>query len=155
MRVNEIFESLQGEGPFAGRPSIFVRLSGCNLNCSWCDSKYHAKGDETTVKEVVEQIKSFKTKHIVISGGEPLLQEGELWKLVGALIGKDYTFEIETNGTIDVDFPGAVFIISNSISSMKTPIPIPYIIRNSCFESNLFIINIYPTLNRRNIIPRL
>lgn len=100
MRVCEIFKSIQGEGTFLGSPSIFLRLSLCNLRCQWCDSKYsYDVGKEMGVDEVLLDIASMDCTHLVITGGEPLLQQDELIKLVG-LLPNFMTVEIETNGTI-------------------------------------------------------
>src|SRR3972149_7309564 len=108
-RVCEIFKSIQGEGSVIGTPSLFVRLYGCNLTCSWCDTKYSWKR-QTTAKEGSEYTK-VSSKQILVSlseledinlvtitGGEPLLQPLE--ELVKALVGKGHDVLIETNGTI-------------------------------------------------------
>lgn len=102
--INEIFESIQGEGKNMGRPSVFVRLGGCNLTCSWCDSKFTwdpkvADNKVSTLDAVVKQIKKFKTKHLVITGGEPMLQQDKIAAILKKLPG--YTAEIETNGSIE------------------------------------------------------
>lgn len=98
MKVNEIFESFQGEGRYMGMPCIFVRLQGCNLTCGMCDTKYTWKksgGMEMSVQEVLDKTDHFD--HIVFTGGDPCLQMKELIKF----IKKTDTFvEIETNGTI-------------------------------------------------------
>ena len=105
----EIFYSLQGEGTTAGTPSVFLRLATCNLACSWCDTKYtwdwenYDYDQEVAVLEVdnvAEHIRSFNCARVVITGGEPLLQQKELAPLVAGLKAQDYTFEVETNGTI-------------------------------------------------------
>ena len=101
MQVTEIFYSLQGEGLFLGIPAVFLRLSGCNLRCKWCDTKYawnpkNAKQMEVT--EIAKVIKKYPAKHLVITGGEPLLQQQEILSLIKKL--KNYYIEIETNGTI-------------------------------------------------------
>ena len=100
MRVTEIFYSIQGEVSGIGEPTIFVRLQGCNLKCEWCDSKYSwvSPYQVLTVQDVINQIKEYKCKNIVITGGEPLLQQDELISLLGHLY--DYQITIETNGTI-------------------------------------------------------
>ena len=73
MRINEIFYSLQGEGAFTGTPSIFIRFSGCNLKCDFCDT-IHQPYKEMTMKEIIEEIKKYPAKHIVLTGGEPTMQ---------------------------------------------------------------------------------
>lgn len=95
MKVNETFYSIQGEGKFIGTPAFFIRFSGCNLRCDFCDSKYAWKeGREISVKELAA--KTGNHSHIVLTGGEPLLQE-DLPDLIKKINGR---IEIETNGTI-------------------------------------------------------
>ena len=105
----EIFYSLQGEGATAGTPSVFLRLATCNLACSWCDTKYtwdwehydyNQEVADLEVDIVAEHIQSFDCRRVVITGGEPLLQQKELTPLVAGLKTQDFTFEVETNGTI-------------------------------------------------------
>lgn len=102
--INEIFFSIQGEGPNMGKPAIFVRLGGCNLACSWCDSKYtwdpkQADNKVSDLMTLVKQIKKYPCKHLVITGGEPMLQQDKIKALLEKLPG--YTAEIETNGSIE------------------------------------------------------
>jgi len=104
MRVFEIFPSIQGEGPYQGIPSTFIRLSGCNLRCGWCDTpktQDGSAGEEMTVDEVLGQVKRCGFSHVCITGGEPLLQQDELLALLKDLHEDGYVIEIETNGTID------------------------------------------------------
>ncbi len=96
-RVNEIFYSLQGEGCFTGTPTVFVRFSGCNLHCSFCDTE-HQSGVLMTDEEIVESIRTYPARHVVFTGGEPGLQlTEELVKKVKATEG--YYVQVETNGT--------------------------------------------------------
>lgn len=100
MKVNEIFLSIQGEGIATGYPTIFVRFTGCNLRCSYCDTTYaYNDGTDMTVGQVYEKIKSFKYKRVCLTGGEPLLQED-----IKILLDKlsDYEVSIETNGAVSV-----------------------------------------------------
>lgn len=97
MRINEIFCSIQGEGHFTGTPSIFIRTSGCNLRCPFCDTQ-HEDGQEMTVEDIVAQASSYAPRHAVITGGEPSLQR-ELPALVEALHKAGFYVQIETNGT--------------------------------------------------------
>ena len=81
--VSEIFESIDGEGYHAGYPTVFFRVVGCNLRCSWCDSKYTFQSDEKSrwmgVKEAIDNVNIFGLNHITITGGEPLLEENKEW----------------------------------------------------------------------------
>lgn len=96
MRVNEIFYSIQGEGARSGEAAIFVRFSGCNLKCPFCDTEHHSYRD-LTEEEIVRQVVEFPAKLVVITGGEPTLQLTE--SLVDKLHEAGKTVAIETNGT--------------------------------------------------------
>ena len=96
MRVNEIFYSLQGEGYYSGTPAVFVRLSGCNLRCPFCDTR-HESGREMSEKEIVEAVGQYPARHVVVTGGEPALQLTE--SLVDALHAVGRYVAVETNGT--------------------------------------------------------
>jgi 7-carboxy-7-deazaguanine synthase len=109
LKLSEIFYSLQGEGIDVGKPAVFIRTALCNLSCVWCDTKYtwdwnHYEYDrevlEMTITEIQEQISGFDTKHCVITGGEPLIQQMKLVPLLSNLKSNDYFIEVETNGTI-------------------------------------------------------
>lgn len=102
MKISEIFHGIQGEGNTIGYPAIFIRFSQCNLDCSFCDSKY-ALGEEYTemaIPEIMEEVKKYNCKRIVISGGESLIQFNDLRELCILLKLNNYQIEIETNGTI-------------------------------------------------------
>jgi len=102
MRISEIFLSLQGEGIYQGKACTFIRLSGCNLSCTWCDTRYAcSKGEEMTVEQVLERVSAEDCSLVCITGGEPLLQQDQLVPLLKALWDRGYTVGIETNGTID------------------------------------------------------
>jgi len=116
----EIYKSVQGESSFAGRPCIFVRLAGCNLRCSWCDSEYTFKGGyKLSEDEVVAGIeKLVPVKLIEFTGGEPLLQERELVPLMQRLLDSGYELMIETSGERPLDrVPAAV----HKIVDVKCP----------------------------------
>ncbi|MBI4231716.1 7-carboxy-7-deazaguanine synthase QueE [Candidatus Peregrinibacteria bacterium] len=101
MQVSEIFYTIQGEGPSIGKPAIFLRLAGCHLRCVWCDTKYTWKlnsGKKMSSTEIIEEIKKFPSKHLVITGGEPLIQQNALIELLEKL--KGYYIEIETSGSL-------------------------------------------------------
>lgn len=103
MRISEIFYSVQGEGPNLGTPNIFVRLSGCNLRCIFCDTPYALEGGWVcTIAHLVAEIRKFPSLNVVFTGGEPMLQQNELVTLMNVLVDVSmlYHFEIETNGSI-------------------------------------------------------
>jgi len=102
MKVAEIFRSIQGEGSHQGYPCTFIRLAGCNLACSWCDTP-HARtgGTEMTLGEIARRIGEIPGHYICITGGEPLLQGDQLLPLLKYLKERGYIIDIETNGTVD------------------------------------------------------
>jgi 7-carboxy-7-deazaguanine synthase len=106
MKINEIFTSIQGETSFAGLPFTFVRLSGCNLRCSYCDTQYaYEEGAEYSPDTVVAEINARAVSRVVITGGEPLLQD-ETYILCSSLSDTGFIVLLETNGSIlikDVD----------------------------------------------------
>ena len=101
-RLVEIFESLQGEGRNAGRPCVFVRFAGCNLNCAWCDTDVR-KRFALSLEELVEEVKGFREKSVILTGGEPTIQPG-LPELVARLKAEGYWIGVETNGLVDADW---------------------------------------------------
>jgi 7-carboxy-7-deazaguanine synthase len=103
MKINEIYYSIQGEGILIGLPMVFIRTSGCNLRCKWCDTKYaYDEGEEIGYKELLNQIKIFPTKYVCITGGEPLKQE-ETPLLIELLCNEGYEICLETNGSISIE----------------------------------------------------
>ncbi len=102
LRVNEIFYSIQGESTYAGRPCVFVRLTGCNLRCRWCDTEYaFYEGETFTVEQVLEWVRAYKCSLVEITGGEPLLQE-DVHPLIDRLLLEGFEVLIETGGSLDV-----------------------------------------------------
>ena len=102
LQVNEIFYSVQGESTYAGRPCVFVRLTGCNLRCRWCDTAYAFYDGETlTVEQVLERVRAYKCPLVEITGGEPLLQD-EVHFLIDRLLVEGYEVLVETGGSLDV-----------------------------------------------------
>lgn len=102
VRVVEIFRSVEGEGKWVGLPAVFVRLEGCNLRCSWCDTAYSYDGKsyrELSVDEVLEEVSNFNVQRVCITGGEPFFSEN-LHILVERLVKNGYTVFIQTNGTL-------------------------------------------------------
>lgn len=104
MRICEIFYSLQGEGTHQGRPTAFVRLAGCNLACSWCDTAYaqdRKAGQEVRVDTLLDHLWRKKCRAVCFTGGEPLLQMDEVVEVCRRLSALGHSVEIETNGTLD------------------------------------------------------
>ncbi|HYS78643.1 MAG TPA: 7-carboxy-7-deazaguanine synthase QueE [Candidatus Dormibacteraeota bacterium] len=102
LKVNEIFHSIQGESRHAGRPCVFVRLTGCNLRCTWCDTAYaFEEGIDLSVGSVLDRIEPYGTRYVLVTGGEPLAQEGTA-DLIGELCDRGYEVAVETGGSLDV-----------------------------------------------------
>ena len=102
LRVNEIFHSIQGESTHAGRPCVFIRLTGCNLRCLYCDTAYaHDEGESLSVEEIPARVKVFHCPLVEITGGEPLIQE-DTPRLVEGLLESGYEVLLETNGSRDI-----------------------------------------------------
>jgi 7-carboxy-7-deazaguanine synthase len=98
LTVNEIFHSVQGESSFAGRPCVFVRLTACDLRCSWCDTPYaFHEGSKQELDKVLEQVEKFDCPLVEVTGGEPLLQE-DVYSLMQGLIDRGRTVLLETGG---------------------------------------------------------
>jgi len=114
MKISEIFYSIEGEGIEIGRPEVFIRLSGCNLRCTWCDTKYALEnGKEMSLEEIIQEVGKYPCKSVSITGGEPLLQRKELLELVRQLKGLGYWVQINTNGTIfDVEIFRSVDLVT-------------------------------------------
>lgn len=118
MRVTEIFFSIQGEGTRAGRPCVFVRFTGCDLRCGYCDTAYAFKGGvELTREEILREVARHPSKLVLLTGGEPLLQR-ELPELSQELLDRGYEVTVETHGQRPMDvLPPAVV----RIADVKTP----------------------------------
>jgi 7-carboxy-7-deazaguanine synthase len=102
MRVTEIFFSIQGESSHAGKPCIFVRLTGCSLRCLYCDTKYsYAGGREMTMDEVLSTVANYPARLVELTGGEPLEQE-EAYPLMDSLLQRGYAVMLETGGHINI-----------------------------------------------------
>lgn len=102
MLIAEIFHSIQGEGELTGMPSVFVRTSGCNLRCSWCDTPYASwqpAGEDLRVEEILERVLRFRCTHAVLTGGEPLVARG-IHALARGLAQSGMHVTIETAGTV-------------------------------------------------------
>ena len=102
LKVNELFYSIQGESSHAGRPCVFVRLTGCNLRCSYCDTRYaYDEGQNLEIDEIIDRVTSYRCRLIEITGGEPLIQK-ETPELIYQLLERGFEVLLETNGSIDI-----------------------------------------------------
>lgn len=118
LRITEIFASIQGESTWVGLPTVFVRLTGCPLRCSWCDTAYAFTGGENrSLDEVLAEVARHGLKHVCVTGGEPLSQKGCL-PLLSALCDAGYAVSLETSGALDI---GAVDPRVSRIMDLKAP----------------------------------
>lgn len=102
LQITEIFKSIQGESALAGTPCVFIRFTGCNLRCSYCDTTYaYEGGEKLSIEEILSKVAGYKSELVEITGGEPLLQDG-VYPLIKTLIAEGKYILIETNGSIDV-----------------------------------------------------
>ncbi|MGE0631343.1 MAG: radical SAM protein [Pseudobdellovibrionaceae bacterium] len=136
LKINEIFYSIQGESTYAGQPTVFVRTTGCNLRCIYCDTTYaYYEGEHWAADKILEKIKAFKTKYVCFTGGEPLLQK-EVLPLMKALCDESYFVSLETSGskcTKDVD-PRIKIILDIKTPDSGAP--------DSFLEENLNFLNV-------------
>jgi len=139
MQITEIYKSIQGESTYAGLPCVFVRLTGCNLRCSWCDSEYtFTGGHRMMVEEVESEVESLSPNGglVEITGGEPMLQERELVPLMERLLASRYNVLLETSGErplarvpravvkiVDVKCPGSEEGESFDLENLETLLP--------------------------------
>jgi 7-carboxy-7-deazaguanine synthase len=118
LNVCEIFKSIQGESTFSGSVCSFVRLTGCNLRCSYCDTTYaFTEGNEFTLEEIVQSVLTHKTRLVQITGGEPLIQENTP-ELCRRFLDLGYTVLVETNGSCDI---GVISPDCHRIVDVKCP----------------------------------
>lgn len=122
MKIAEIFYSLQGEGSLIGVPSVFIRTSGCNLRCRWCDTPYtswHPEGVDRAVDAIVEQACSYGAQYVVVTGGEPMIAPGII-ELTHKLRNAGFHITVETAGTVSADVACDLMSISPKLSN-STP----------------------------------
>ena len=118
LNINEIFYSLQGEAREVGLPTVFIRLTGCPLRCTYCDTEYAFKGNNMlSIDEILAEVKKYNTHYVCVTGGEPLAQI-DCHVLLDALIKDDYQVSLETSGSIDI---GAVNPGVSIVMDIKTP----------------------------------
>ncbi len=118
MKICEIFTSIQGESSYAGLPCTFIRLTGCNLRCIYCDTTYaYAEGSERSEEEIMGMVRDSGVKLVEITGGEPLLQE-DVYPLIERLLDSGYTVLVETNGSMNIRKIDARAVL---ILDIKTP----------------------------------
>lgn len=118
LRINEIFFSIQGETSYSGLPTIFIRLTGCPLRCGYCDTAYaFHEGKKMTISEILRDITQYRTRHVTVTGGEPLAQKG-CFDLLSLLCDEGYQVSLETSGAMDIK---NVDERVNRIMDIKTP----------------------------------
>ena len=118
LNINEIFYSLQGEAREVGLPTVFVRLTGCPLRCTYCDTEYAFKGNNMlSIDEILAEVKQYNTRYVCVTGGEPLAQI-DCHVLLDALVKGDYQVSLETSGSIDIS---AVNPKVSIVMDVKTP----------------------------------
>jgi 7-carboxy-7-deazaguanine synthase len=119
LKISEIFYSVQGEGMLVGVPSVFVRTSGCNLRCAWCDTPYtswHPEGEERSLDSIVDEVNSYSSSHVVVTGGEPMIAP-EIEELTRRLTQH---LTVETAGTVDANVRCDLMSISPKLAN-STP----------------------------------
>jgi 7-carboxy-7-deazaguanine synthase len=122
LRIAELFHSIQGEGLLAGVPSFFIRTSGCNLRCAWCDTPYTSwqpEGSEFTLDEILREVRAHPVRHVVVTGGEPMIAP-EIIPLTNRLRGLGLHITIETAGTVAKPVACDLMSISPKLSN-STP----------------------------------
>ena len=118
LRISEIFYSLQGESKSVGRPTVFIRLTGCPLRCQYCDTSYAFSGGEmTSIANIMAQVAQYKTQYITVTGGEPLAQPACL-ELLKQLVDKEYIVSLETSGALDISQVDSRVV---KVMDLKTP----------------------------------
>ena len=146
MKISEIFYSVQGEGSLLGVPSVFVRTSGCNLRCSWCDTPYTSwrpEGDTLSTTEVLDSVFRYRCRHVVVTGGEPMIVP-EMPAFTEALREQGLHITIETAGTVDA--PVACDLMSISPKLFNS---VPYEIENGRWAARHDKLRLQPDVLKR------
>ena len=118
LKITEIFYSLQGESNTVGLPTVFIRLTGCPLRCTYCDTAYaFSGGKKHTLTEILDQVDEFKARYITVTGGEPLAQSAS-YELMTMLLDKGYVVSLETSGAINISAVDPRVVI---VMDLKTP----------------------------------
>lgn len=123
MKISEIFYSVQGEGTLVGVPSVFVRTSGCNLRCTWCDTPYTSwqpEGEDRSIESIVHEVTGYGASHVVITGGEPMIA-AQIEELTEELSGRQQHITIETAGTVEARVRCDLMSISPKLAN-STPL---------------------------------
>lgn len=143
--VNAIFSTIQGEGPFSGHPATFIRLAGCNIKCTWCDTEYTER-KTMSVTEIYKEVHDIGHNLVVITGGEPMRQE--IAPLINTLEQNGHMVQIETNGILwspGVEETGCIFVCSPKTSKVHPNI---YILKKTTNRVYIKLVvgkNAYPT----------
>jgi 7-carboxy-7-deazaguanine synthase len=128
LKINEIFYSIQGESSLAGKPCIFIRLTYCNLRCTYCDTEYaFYEGKDMSIDDIIKEVSKYNCKLVEITGGEPLVQK-DVYSLMSSLCDMDYMVMLETSGSLSVEEVDKRVKI---IMDIKTP-------SSGMMEKNLF-----------------
>lgn len=118
LKINEVFYSIQGESSWVGHPTVFVRSTGCNLRCTYCDTKYsYYEGEFQELETLLNEIAKHKTKFVCLTGGEPLLQK-EIFPLMDILVSQNYQVSLETSGSKSIENVNSKV---KTILDVKTP----------------------------------
>ncbi len=145
LRIAEVFASVQGEGLWAGTPSVFVRASGCNLRCVWCDTPYASwspEGSVMTVDEIASEVDALRgsATHVVLTGGEPMMFDA-IVPLASRLKADGFTITVETAGTVYQELPCDLMSISPKLENSSPPIESGWLARHEGTRTNTIVLS--------------
>lgn len=143
LRIAEVFASIQGEGIWVGTPSTFVRVSGCNLRCVWCDTPYASwspEGPTQELDEIVDLIEGLGVEHVVLTGGEPMLFD-PIVDLAARLKALGHTITIETAGTVHRELPCDLMSISSKLSNSTPGVETGWVDRHEAARTNVEVLS--------------